>query len=125
MKLKLIQEGYEGFTGLLGVTLFEDGVSVNDVPGREARTIGMSIKAEWEDGTDPNPAQGLLDSMHNEPVMETAAAPVVPTVYTEEQLAEIADKEGIKGLRAIAEPLGIKGTSIKELMAEILAYKPE
>lgn len=125
MKLKLVQQGYEGFTGLLGVTMFDNGVSVSDVPGREARTIGMSIKAEWEDGTDPNPAQGLLDNMHSEPVVAKESAPVVPTIYTEEQLAEIADKDGIKGLRAIAEPLGIKGTSIKELMAEILAYKPE
>jgi hypothetical protein len=125
MKLKLVQAGYEGFTGYLGVTLFENGVSVGDVPEREARTIGMSIKTEWEDGGDPNPAQALLNSMHNEPVVEAAAAPVVPKVYTEEQLAAIADKEGIKGLRAIAEPLGIKGTSIKELIAEILAYKPE
>lgn len=125
MKLKLIQQGYEGLTGYLGVTEFKDGVSVNDVHPREATVIGMSIKAEWEDGSDPNPAQNLLNSMNveagtvKEPVPEAPAAPA----YSKAELEVIADEKGIKGLRAIAEPLGIKGTSITELISEILAYK--
>lgn len=127
MKLRLIQKGYENFNGLLGVTEFKDGVSVNDVPPREATNIGMSIKTEWEDKTDPNPAQNLLNHMHTK-AGEQAEAPAASATageHTQESLETIADEKGIKGLREIAEPLGIKGTSIKELISEILAYKPE
>lgn len=127
MKLKLTQPGYESMTGLFGITFFENGVSVTDVPLREARQIAMSIKAEYEDGSDPNPAQNLLESMHNEagkveaPVAGSETkTPASKTAYTEEELGAIADKEGIKGLRAVAEQFGVKGTSIVELIREIL-----
>jgi hypothetical protein len=42
------------------------------------------------------------------------------TKYTAEQLAKIADAQGIAGLREIATPLGIKGNSISALMIAIL-----
>ena len=42
------------------------------------------------------------------------------TFYTEDQLAAVADKDGIAGLREIAAPLGIKGNSIAALIASIL-----
>ena len=52
------------------------------------------------------------------------AAPVIADLmapaYTEEQLAAIADKQGIAGLREIAEPLGVKGNSIAGLISSIL-----
>lgn len=127
MKLKLVQPGYENMNGYLGMTLFEDGVSVSDVPLREARNLGMAIKVEYEDGTDPNPAQNLLESMHNE--AGTVAAPVAGSenespaagvTYTQESLEAIADKDGIKGVRAVAETFNVKGTSIAELIREIL-----
>jgi hypothetical protein len=41
-------------------------------------------------------------------------------VITAEKLSEIADRDGIKGLRAIAEPLGIKSNSIADMMRAIL-----
>lgn len=127
MKLKLVQPGYENMTGYLGMTLFQDGLSVNDVPLREARNLGMAIKVEFEDGTDPNPAQNLLDSMHIEAgTVEAPLAgsenesPKASVTYTQESLEAIADKEGIKGVRAVAEQFGVKGTSIAELIREIL-----
>lgn len=125
MKLKLVQKGYEGFTGLFGVTEFKDGVSVNDVPLREARNIAISIKTEYEDGSDPNPAQNLLNSMHNKAgeapaEVKTPAQP--PVDFELGKLEAIADKDGIKGLREIADPLGIKGNSIKELIKNLHAY---
>jgi hypothetical protein len=148
MKLKLVQKGYETMTGYLGMTLFQDGLSVSDVPLREARNLGMAIKVEYEDGSDPNPAQNLLNSMHNkagealapvadsetkspesEKVIEvvvevTNDAKVIEAAkvpgYTQESLEAVADKDGIKGLRAIAEKFQVKGTSIAELIREIL-----
>lgn len=55
-------------------------------------------------------------------IADVAAAPVLaPAVaHTPESLEVIATKDGINGLRAIA-PAGVKGTSIKGLMTEILA----
>jgi hypothetical protein len=145
MKLKLVQKGYENMTGYLGMTLFQDGLSVNDVPLREARNLGMAIKVEYEDGSDPNPAQNLLNSMHNKagevvaplgdsetksPVSDKevdagGADKVVEAAkpageHTQESLEAVADKDGIKGLRAIADKFEVKGTSIAELIREIL-----
>ena len=40
--------------------------------------------------------------------------------YTREALEEISDSQGMAGLRTIAEPLGVKGTSKAELITEIL-----
>lgn len=127
MKLKLLQPGYEGFTGLLGVTFFENGVSVDSVPLREARNIAISISCQYEDGSDPNPAQGLLNNMDLEakvtapgefeqPPVEKQLLPVV----TEAELEAIADKGGIKALREVAVTYGVKGTSIAEIIREIL-----
>ncbi|MDR9847024.1 hypothetical protein [Herbaspirillum huttiense] len=42
-------------------------------------------------------------------------------IYTEAELGEIADDAGIAGLRAIGDPLGVKGNSISGLIAGILA----
>lgn len=42
-------------------------------------------------------------------------------IYTEEELAAIADDAGIAGIRAIAQPLGIRGNSIATLISDILA----
>lgn len=127
MKLKLLQAGYENFTGLFGVTFFEDGLSVDDVPLREARNIAISILTQYEDGSDPNPAQGLLNNMDLEAkvttpgqfepdVVETLPVPVV----TKEDLEAIADKGGIKALRETAATYNVKGTSIAEIIKEIL-----
>lgn len=126
MKLKLTQPGYESMTGLFGITFFENGVSVTDVPLREARQIAMSIKAEYEDGSDPNPAQNLLNSMHNKAGEVTpplgGSETQVPTrlIHTQESLGKVADEQGIKGLRVIASQFDVKGNSIVELMALIL-----
>lgn len=129
MKLKLLQAGYENMTGYLGMTMFENGLSVADVPLREARNLGMAIKVQYEDGTNPNPAQNLLESMNDEagkveaPLAdsETKSPRGGALAYTQESLEAIADKDGIKGLRAVAEKFNVKGSSIAELIREILA----
>ena len=40
--------------------------------------------------------------------------------YTLAELEAIADKDGIKGLRDVGSPLGVRGTSINGLIEEIL-----
>lgn len=143
MKVKVTQEGFEGYTGQMGVTQFVDGVSINDVSPRDAARMSAVMQVHWEDGTSCNPAQRLLDEMntaaaHLVPFAdnkdEVVTAPVVEKVevkktepvekeaqaYTREDLESIADAKGITGLREIGQPLGIKSNSINGLIEELL-----
>lgn len=140
MKLRLTAAGFESYTGQMGVIQFVDGVSTGDVLPVDAIRVAGIIGAEWEDGSPANVSQRYLDNMHTQAPTDAeqrqadiADAPktvdtdeakdkaeLLGVTYTEEQLAEIADKQGIAGLREIADPLGIKGNSIAGLVAAIL-----
>lgn len=53
---------------------------------------------------------------------ERQPEPMAPAVtHTAESLQALADAKGIAGLREVAAPFGVKNTSVKGLMAEILA----
>lgn len=143
MKLHLTQPGYETFTGQMGTVFFENGLSVADVKPIDAVRMAAQFLCEWEDGTTASVAQSILDHAHatvaSIPVeqnadqalaaqaAEAAALAALSTeaksgkVYTENELAAVADKSGIKGLRAIADPLGVKGNAIADLIKAILA----
>lgn len=135
MKLRLTAPGWQTYTGQMGVIFFENGLSVADVLPVDAVRVAGVIGAEWEDGRPANVSQIYLDNLQTEaavmqdnrqpeaPVVESSKVAQVTTpevTYTEEQLAEIADKQGIAGLREIADPLGVKGNSIAGLIASIL-----
>lgn len=136
MKVRLTQPGFETYTGQMGVIFFEGGLSQGDVLPIDAIRLAAVFNAEWEDGTPANVAQRLIDEAHTPaPVAEPIPAedPVVPQgeplatsvveapkTYTEEELGAIADKEGIAGLRVIADSLGLKGNSIRGLIDAIM-----
>lgn len=148
MKIRLVQPGFESFTGSMGALAFESGLSTTDVQERDFLRLSSVMKCEREDGSSASPADALLAIANvGAPTPEAAreaelesnaaalaaftqpeadkpqtAAPTMPAaaIYTEEQLGALADKEGIKGLRKIAEPLGIKGNSIKDLITGII-----
>lgn len=145
MKLRLTAAGFDSYTGQMGVINFESGVSVGDVLPIDAVRVAGIIGAEWEDGSPANVGQLYLDNMHTsaptKEESEKAANPDAPKTlltnddakikakelgvsYTEEQLAKVADGKGIAGLREIADPLGIKGNSIRGLMDAILKAAP-
>jgi len=146
MKIRLTAPGFEHYDGQMGVLFFEDGLSITDCSHLDATRIAAVIGAEWEDGTPANVSQIYLDHRETgadmvpdgltqhpiqpEVVVETQPlAPVVTLVttdkpvetphYTEDELASI-DSRGIAGLREIATPMGIKGTSIGSLISQIL-----
>jgi hypothetical protein len=135
MKLRLIQEHYHNYTGQMGITLFVDGLSTEDVLPNVAGRMAAVMNCEWEDGSPANVGQIYLDSRNNEAPVESEVkaaqveqeqAYVEPAIvqvketYTEEQLGLIADEKGINGLREIADPLGIKNNSIGGLIESIL-----
>lgn len=146
MKLRLTQPGFENYTGQMGVVMFKDGLSENEVLPIDGIRISAAIGAEWEDGSASNTGQMYLNNMdapafvgmddvNTQAVVQATPqeapqeAPqdtppstpgaAVPT-YTQADLEEIADEKGIAGLREVAEPLNVKGTSIVGLMEAIL-----
>lgn len=128
MKIKITEKGFENFTGQMGVVFFENGFSTADVSSHDAFRMSAVMGFEWEDGTPCNVAQRILDNM-NAPapnVTETFVEEVKPEVvvqgelWTEDELGKIADEEGIAGLRAIADPLGIKDKSVAGLISGLL-----
>lgn len=147
MKLRLTQEHYETFTGQMGVVFFENGLSTDDVKASDAVRMASQFLCAWEDGTTASVAQSLLDhshatigtigvemnadqaikqeadrSKHEEDKLNARVEkPKMPVGYTEKELSAIADEQGIKGLRAIAEPLGIKSNSIESLIEALVA----
>lgn len=127
MKLRMTQKGFETYTGQIGVLFFENGVSTTDALDIDATRISAVMGCEWEDGTPANMGQRYLNSMNNpapmtqvNPVSEHTPKHEAKVLYTEEQLASVADAKGISGLREIADQLGIKGTSIRALIDTIL-----
>lgn len=129
MKLRLVEKGFETYTGQFGILNFDRGLSVTDVNPHEARRVGGVMKVRWEDGSDPSSTQQMLDfqsvqadsaktAAASAPVAEVKVAPA--RAYTEEELGKIADEKGIAGLREIADSLGVKGRSVADLIAGIM-----
>lgn len=126
MKIKLVEPGWEGYSDYLGPVLFKDGVSVDDVSQAEASRLASIVGIETLEGKNPSPAQMILDSWSGPMTVATLATadklPVAPgKSWTEAELAALGDEKGIKGLRAVGDPLGVKGTSIPDLIAKIVA----
>lgn len=141
MKLKITEQGWENFSGNLGITQFEDGVSVNDVTRAEFNNITGNIRAvnaETGDAVCGLDCDAILQDVpfvssrlqtleeilagQVPQVAEEAVAPVVvEKQFTQEGLEAVADKGGIAGLREISDTIGVKGTSIAGLISAILA----
>lgn len=132
MKLKLLAPGYTDYTGLFGIVEFENGLSVEDVSEQAANRIACIVSAAWEDGGIVGVADRLLAGANVQaPDMYAKREEIEyidPTgksgggaAWTKEELGEIADKNGIAGLREIGEPAGVKGNSIVGLIDAIVA----
>ncbi|MEB0029210.1 hypothetical protein QN372_00455 [Undibacterium sp. RTI2.1] len=137
MKLRITQLGFEGYSGQMGVINFEDGLSTADVLVIDAVRMSAVMLCEWEDGTSVSITQSIIDNAHSPAPMFVSGAEgqhdtekvetakndqTSKPVFTEEQLSVLADSEGIKGLRALGDPIGVKGNSIKDLIAALIDY---
>ena len=132
MKIRIDEVGYEHFTGQLGLVQFVDGISVNEVSVGELNRMSAIIRivnadTDKELGAISEYAETSKVEFKVEGAEEVVAKFVEPnedipstTVYTKEQLEALADKEGITGLREIADAMNIKGTSITGLINGIL-----
>lgn len=91
-------------------------------PKDPAESVSLSIPGvgDYQAGQAVEPTSGFVVTdadLEPEAVVEPEVLP--PVVYTDAQLHEIAAKDGVKGLRAIATPLGVSGRGKDELIREI------
>ena len=152
MKLKITQPGFENYSGQMGMILFKDGISVYDVNERDALRLSALFGCKWATGAsvtitkwEQEPSAPIGRATYRAEAVEdreivggndgdtqyvdnnSSDIPVkVTRYYTLEELEKIADNKGLKGLREVAKPLGIKGTSINGLIEAIMevAGKP-
>lgn len=141
--LKIVQAGYENYTGPIGAYEFSDGVSTVMIPRVDRDRLATAFQfVEFTeagvDEVDAGVAARMLRDGHEmaaemaklerqtdeEKAVEDAtvalqAPDFVPTIYSREELEKIADKKGINGLRDIAEPWNVKHRSILPLIALI------
>lgn len=143
MKLKITEQGWENFSGNLGITVFENGVSLYDVPQTEINVISGNIRVvNFENDENVGVLELNADlqnkpcSSHNlqtwEEILNEQASPSAKPVkavqtaadkYTQEELEAIADKSGIAGLREVCDKIGVKGTSIVGLINGVIAMQ--
>lgn len=138
MKVRLTQPGFQKYTGQMGVVFFQDGLSTDHVAERDAIRMAAVMNCEWEDGSNLSPSQNVINTLKNaapvqkalttgedgastEPKTDEPPAPPAETPkWTREELEALADAQGIQGLRQIADPAGIKGRSITEMIEAIV-----
>lgn len=62
MKIRITQEGYEGFSGQLGDVLFENGTSVAHVSEQQSAYIAAMFTAEHVEDEAPAPVEPIAPS---------------------------------------------------------------
>lgn len=141
--LKIVQPGWENFSGELGMIVFEDGMSVEPVPDILADRVATVVTMARLDDEGNEESYGITDrlakkgNMEGIPVVDetvevtdaelrreqariAALAAKENTIYTRDQLEGIADMEGIKGLRKIGNFWGVHDRSIGRLIERII-----
>ena len=130
------------YTGSIGIVHFTNGVSDGLVPEHVRRrlSIGMQMVEIDADGNeeDNSATSRLLDAIpirasvdkpsarqtpaekSQELLAGALAAGKQPAIYTKEELEKTADKQGIKGVREIAEIWDVRHRSIPTLINMIL-----
>lgn len=153
MKIRITDPGFAGFNGHLGTAFFVDGVCDDVSPQEAERMASILSFEEVDTGLNPSVTQRMVDLVNKnademginsnavlvksmQPLPTPAPVEVrpeqiaqLPTLtgltydYTKEQLAELADKEGIAGIRAFASVYGINGRSLNGIIKELLDLK--
>lgn len=141
--MRLVQAGYQNFTGPIGPFEFVDGVSVEAIPlfQRDRLAVAFQLVEINDDGSEQGagPAERLLREAH---IRAESTAPLarqtveeksredlamllkgekIPTLRSAKNLETVVDKAGIAGLRLIAADWKVRSKSIPDLIKMILA----
>lgn len=66
MKLRLTGNGFQDYTGQMGIHYFQNGISVHDVRPADGMRIAGTIGAEWVDGSPANVGEIYTAGMQSE-----------------------------------------------------------
>ena len=141
-RMRLVQTGYENYTGPIGPFEFEDGVSVEHIPlfQRDRLAVAFQLVEINDDGTEQGagPAERLLrdkvieaestaplerqapDEKQREELSVLMKGEKIPVLRSEANLNAVADNQGIAGLRLIAEEWNVRSKAIPTLITLIL-----
>lgn len=140
-KLKTVQPRMQGYTGILGMVRFTDGLSDEYLPRhiRDRMAAAMEFVEIDQDGNEQpagaqhrlirgNQSSIVLEETPRQTDAEKAAEASqlaiakskVPVLATKEELEAIASASGIKGLREVGNKWGVKHRAIPTLIAMIL-----
>ena len=153
MKIIIEYSPFKNMTGRYCDIDFENGVSVGMFSLRDAQRLKASIPArilsdeeyEAEFGETKSAVESKakviiepkvhaksvvveaekvkkVEEKTEEPEEESTTTELV-ALYNKEELEDIADKDGISGLRELGDKHGIKGRSIAELIDELMDVK--
>jgi len=146
--LKIVQAGWENFTGWLGPVYFEGSVSIEPTTDQIANQLCgiVSIEEVLEDGSTraTGVTQGMVEGKgiayvetplvavssaeaeeERRIATEKASRPPVDTFNTVEELEAIATESGINGLRTIGNVWNVRERSIPKLIKLILEAQEE
>ncbi|EMA2752288.1 hypothetical protein U2H75_003022 [Escherichia coli] len=140
-KIRLLESQFVGYTGVLCGVQFKDGVSVSELPFIDQQRVCSSMRATTVDGVNvsPSAAYSNRDDISVDKINEPSAPEMISfkkqheiakenekekekkaQLFSREKLEEIADLEGIAGLRVIGNRLGVKAKGIVEMIEGIL-----
>lgn len=141
--VKIVEKGFEGYNGIIEGVQFTNGVSQEPLSQFSAERVGAFMKIVNADN--PDEPLGLGYRMANarnqgqaprEPLQKVErtktgkkkepvkkADKVVSYEFTKADLEAVADKEGITGLRKVAEQYDVRGRSIAEIIDSLMALK--
>lgn len=144
MNIKIVQAGFETYTGDIFKYAFVGGVSVTDIPQIDIDRLSTAFQiVEIVDGEDVpagiasrmvtnaslraevvKPLQRQTEEEFAQEslakTIETLRKMVAPKIYTFEELSSIADTDGINGIRSIGDALNVKDRTITVLMHKIV-----
>jgi hypothetical protein len=125
--VKIIVQGWDSYTGLLGMVPFENGISTRPVTAQEAARLGASLSIVKVDSNEQVGASVNMASARN--VSAEVQAPLkhpeeesvpIEVKYTKDRLYEIASEGGIKAVREIAKEFEVKGVEINKMIDDIM-----
>lgn len=144
--LKLVQAGYEGYTGPIGPYDFVDGLSVDKIPLNDRDRLSAAFQlVEIDDNGDEHPAGAahrLVADRANivaaeeaaknelvrmtdaekaaEDIMAVLGGVKVRHMHSEKALEQIAEEGGISRLRLVANEWHCRSKSIPDLIQRVL-----
>jgi hypothetical protein len=142
-RLRIVEKGFETYTGELSVYMFENGVSVETIPRVERDRIAATMACvEVDEGgrekgagvaerlvseskaraPEPEQTERQSEDEKSKEEREVAAKATISTVtfYSEDELDAVIAEGGIHALREVAKQWNLKGRSIPQLRDDVL-----